>query len=312
MEREKLPDLVKPTEMLGRITAKASAETGIPKGLPMIAAASDKACDIIGSGCITPEIFCMSFGTTSTVNVQNSKYIELRPLWPPYPSAIPDQYYTEVSVLRGAWMISWFKEEFGLQERLEAQKKGVSPEALLDLLIKDVPPGSMGLVLQPYWTPTREMAHYARGSVIGFCDVHKRAHLYRSIIEGLVFSLREGAELSRKKNKTPMLGLRVSGGGSQSDSIMQITADIFGIPSQRPQTPETSTVGAAIDAAVGLKFFPDFPSAVKEMTRTGRTFEPIPANVEIYSKFYEKVYLKIYKRLLPLFEEIWKITGYPD
>jgi len=312
IEKEKMPELVAPAELLGHITSKASEETGIPKGLPVLAAANDKACEILGSGCITPETVCISFGTTATVNTQNEKYVELRPFWPPFPSAIPGQYYTEVAVLRGAWMITWFKEEFGLKERLEAQEQKASPEELLERLIKAVPPGSMGLILQPYWMPGPEIASYAKGAIIGFGDVHTRAHLYRAIIEGLVFALKEGARLTEKKNKVPITQIMVSGGGSQSDSIVQITADIFGLPAQRPPTHETSALGAAIDAAVGLQFYPDFHAAVKEMTRAGEVFDPIAENIKLYRELYDRVYTKIYKRLLPLFKDIQDITGYPE
>jgi len=183
---------------------------------------------------------------------------------------------------------------------------------LLDELIRGVPPGSMGLVLQPYWTPGPELETYAKGSIIGFGDIHTRAHLYRAIIEGLAFALKEGAQLTERKNRVPITRVRASGGGSQSNEIMQVTADVFGLPVQRPHTHETAVVGAAIDAAVGLKLFPDFPHAVGAMTRVRDVFDPIPGHVELYRKLYERVYLKMYKQLLPLFEEIQAITGYPE
>ncbi len=309
IENEKLPQLCKPTEILGRVTDKAAEETGIPKGLPVVAVANDKACEILGAGCTTPETACISLGTISTINTMNDKYIELKPFWPPYPSAIPDYFYTEVPVQRGAWMITWFKEEFGLQERLESAEKGISAEQLLDKLIQDIPAASMGLILQPYWTPAPDKAKCARGSIIGFSDTHKRAHLYRAILEGLVYALKEGAQLTEKKNGVPITGLRVSGGGSQSDSVMQICADIFTLPSHRPHTHETSLVGAAIGAAVGMKYHSGFQQAVNEMTRIGKTFLPIDGNVMIYKEMYERVYLRIYDRLLPLFREIQEITS---
>ena len=93
---------------------------------------------------------------------------------------------------------------------------------------------------------------------------------------------------------------------------MQSAADIFGVPAQRPHTHETSAIGAAIDAAVGLKLYPDFDTAVKEMARIKDVFEPIPANHEMYQALYERVYTKIYDRLLPLYKEIQEITGYPE
>jgi len=312
IEKEKLPELVQPTQLLGQVTKRASEETGIPEGLPFIAASNDKACDLIGAGCLTPDRACISFGTTASINTQNEKYVELRPLMPPYPSAIPGQYYSEVNVVRGLWMVSWFKEEFGLQERLQASEKKVAPEELLDKLLNDVPAGSMGLVCQPFWTPGPELASCARGTVIGFGDIHNRAYLYRSIIEGLVFALKEGAELTERKNQVPITEVRATGGGSRSDSIMQITADVFGLPVLRPHTNETSVLGAAIDAAIGLKIFPDFKGAVNTMTRVRQVFEPIKNNEEIYRDLFQRVYLKIYKKLFPLFREMQDITGYPE
>jgi len=312
VEDEKLPELVKPGDLLGHITEKAAKETGIPKGLPLIAASNDKACEILGAGCLTPDTACVSFGTIATINSQIQDYVELRPLMAPYASAIPLQFYTEVGVTRGFWMVSWFKQEFGLQEQLQAKEIGVQPEELFEDLIREVPPGSMGLVLQPNWTPGPEIATYAKGAVIGFGDIHKRPHLYRAIIEGILFALKEGAELTQEKNGVPMTRVMASGGGSQSKAVMQITADVFGLPAQRPHTHETSVVGAAIDAAVGLKRYPDFERAVAAMTRVRDVFEPIKENVELYEKLYRRVYLKMYKKLLPLFKEIQKITGYPE
>jgi len=309
--KEKLPDLIKPSEVLGQITRKASAETGIPEGLPVFAAGSDKGCEILGSGCLTPEIGCLSFGTIATFDVATSKYVELYPLIPPYPASVPDAYYTEVSIFRGFWMVSWFKEEFGLQECMLAEKTAEPPEKFFDSLIQHVPAGSKGLMLQPYWTPGREIDPFAKGSIIGFGDVHSRAYVYRALLEGLVYGLREGGELTQRKTKIPVTRLRVSGGGSQSDAAMQITADIFGMAAERPHTFETSALGAAIDAAVGLKLYPDFPAAVKAMTRIGKVFEPILKNHRLYDHLYRRVYLKMYERLQPLYKEIRDITGYP-
>ena len=312
VEPEKLPELVAPGETIGRITAQAAAETGIPAGLPLVAASNDKACEILGAGCLVPETACISFGTTATINTHNHRYVEVQRLMPPYPSAVPGHFYSEIGILRGLWMVSWFKEEFGHPERLRAAEENVAPETLFDDLLRRVPPGAMGLMLQPYWTPGPDLASYAKGSIIGFGDIHTRAHLYRAIIEGLVFALKEGAELTEKRTRVPIQRIRVAGGGAQSDGIVQITADVFGLPVERPHTHETSVVGAAIDAAVGLRLHPDFERAVAEMTRVSRVFEPDAAHAAIYRDLYGRVYRKMYDRLLPLFREIREITGYPE
>ncbi len=310
--RELLPELIPPGQPLGSITRKASEKTGIPEGLTLIAAAADKACEVIGSGSLEPSTGCLSYGTTATINVTSRKYVEAVPLLPAYPSAIPDYYALEVQIYRGFWMVSWFKKEFGHLEEQAASLQGVTPETLFDKLIDDIPPGSMGLVLQPYWTPGIKLpGPEAKGAIIGFGDVHTRGHVYRAILEGLGYALREGKERIEKRTRIPITSLRVSGGGSQSRNAMQLTADIFGLPTARPHIYETSGLGAAIDTAVGLGLHSDFESAVKTMTHVGEVFEPNRENQQLYEQLYNDVYQKMYKQLKPLYERIRKITGYP-
>ena len=295
------------------MTAAAAEATGIPKGLPIIAAAADKACEVIGAGSLEPHIGCLSYGTTATINTTNSKYIEVIPLIPPYPAAVPERYSLEIQVYRGYWMVNWFKQEFGLREQHLADEQGIMPEDLFDALVKQVPPGSMGLTLQPYWSPGLKVpGPEAKGAIIGFGDVHTRAHVYRAILEGLAYALREGKERIERRSHIPITELRVSGGGSQSNAAMQLTADIFNLPAARPHIYETSGLGAAIDAAVGLGLQPDFDTAVREMTHIGDVFEPDPATRDIYDGLYHRVYKQMYGRLKALYEEIREITGYPE
>jgi sugar (pentulose or hexulose) kinase len=313
MDRRVLPRLVPPTKLLGMITRSAAAATGIPEGLPLIAAAADKACEVIGAGALDPHIGCLSYGTTASINTTHKRYIEVIPLIPPYPSAVPGAYSLEIQIYRGYWMVSWFKEEFGHLEQGLANERGVEAETLFDELVNAAPPGSMGLTLQPYWSPGLKIpGPEAKGAIIGFGDVHTRAHVYRAILEGLAYALREAKERTERRSHVPITELRVSGGGSQSDAAMQLTADIFGMPTARPHTFETSGLGAAIDAAIGLELHPDFATAVDEMTRFGRVFEPDLVNREIYEGLYHQVYRRMYERLKPLYEEIQRITGYPS
>ncbi|MFH2132571.1 MAG: FGGY-family carbohydrate kinase, partial [bacterium] len=277
IRREMLPDLVQPGEQLGVISAEASEQTGIPAGMPVIAAGTDKGCEILGAGCLDQRIGSVSYGTTATINTISKKYLEVTPRMPPYPAPVPNEYCTEIMIYRGYWMVNWFKKQFALREQQIAEKNGVEPETLFDDLVKAVPPGSMGLTLQPYWSPGLSMPE-AKGAIIGFGDVHTRAHIYRAILEGLAYGLREGKERIEKRSGVKMERLMVAGGGSRSDAAMQLTADIFGLPAARPHTYEASGLGAAMAVAVGLGFYQDFETAVKEMTRTERVFEPDPAS----------------------------------
>jgi sugar (pentulose or hexulose) kinase len=118
-------------------------------------------------------------------------------------------------------------------------------------------------------------------------------------------------ERTAKRTRVPVTEIRVSGGGSQSPSAVQLTADVFGLPARRPHTHETSGLGAAIDAAVGLGIHPTFEAAVDAMTRVAETRDPDPATRALYEDLYRGVYLKLYERLKPLYEEIRRVTGYP-
>jgi sugar (pentulose or hexulose) kinase len=312
VERDMLPDLVPTGDRLGELTAVAGAHLGLPAGLPVIAAGADKACEVLGSGCLAPHVGALSFGTTATINTTHRRYVEAIPYVPPYPAAVPGAYSLEIQVYRGFWLVEWFRREFGAAEEAAARERGIDPVEVLDELLGRTPPGAMGLLFQPTLSPgVRIPGPEAKGAAIGFGDVHTRAHLYRAVVEGLAFALREGRERTERRTKVPITELRVAGGGARSDRIVQVAADVFGLPVGRPHTFETSGLGAAIDAAVGLGIHPSFDAAVRAMTRVVETRDPDPAAAALYDELYRRVYRPMYERLRPLYEEIRAITGYP-
>jgi len=311
IELDKLPDIVKPTKIIGQISNIASEETGIPKGLPVVASGSDKGCETIGVSCLEPKYAALSFGTTATVQTTTTKYTEIVPFNPPYPAVIPDAWNTEFQIYRGFWMIEWFKQEFGEKEIRKAMDEGGIPEELLNQLLAEVPAGSMGLVLQPYWTTGVKIpGPEGKGSIIGFGDVHKRSHIYRAIIEGLGYALKEGTDMTEKRSKTTIEEIRVSGGGSQSDVICQITADIFNKPVRRGEIYEATGLGNAMVGMVGMGIHKNFETAAKEMIRLSNAFTPDEQNSKLYNELYSEVYLKLYKRVKPLLNKIMEIVNY--
>jgi sugar (pentulose or hexulose) kinase len=307
-----LPELVPPTAQLGELTPAAAEALGLPAGLPVIAAASDKACEVLGSGATDPAMGAISYGTAATVSTTLDRYVEPIRLIPPFPSAVPGSWAPEIQVYRGYWMVEWFKREFGGAEVARAGSSGTPAEALLDELAATVPPGSMGLTLQPYWSPgVRIPGPEAKGAIIGFGDVHTRAHVYRAILEGLAYAMREGLERIAGRTHVQPTSLRIAGGGAQSGAAVQLTADVFGLPVARGHTHDASGLGAAIDAAVGLGIHRDIKSAVTAMVHIGEVRDPDPADHARYDDLYRTVYRPMYGRLRPLYREIRRITGYP-
>ena len=309
MEKDKLPDLVVQGEIIGKVTKQAALETGIPEGIPLAAGSCDKSCEVLGSGTLTPDIGYLSFGTCATVNAVSTKSVDLLPYLPPYPGAVPGTYCTEIPIDRGFWLVSWFKEQFGHQEVQLAAERGVSPESLFEEMIQDIPPGSNGLMLQPYWSPDRVYCdEYGKGAVIGFSDRHTRAHLYRAVLEGIIFALKDGAKITTDKLGRRFTKLRVSGGGSQSRTALQITADVFNLPVEVPSVNETGMLGAAMNAAVGLGYYSNYEAAVAGMTSIREVIQPIPRNRDLYEQLYNRIYRKLYSQLKPLYKDLADIT----
>ena len=311
IEKEKLPELVNPGEIIGKINKDSAEATGLLVDLPVIACGSDKGCETLGMGVLTNETASLSFGTAATIQTTSEKYLEPIPFMPSYPAVIPGFFNPEVEIFRGFWMVSWFKNEFAHNEIMEAEKRGVSAEEVLNKLLCQSPPGAMGLMVQPYWSPGLSQPS-AKGAIIGFGDVHKKPHIYRAVIEGLVYALREGKERIERVSGTKIQRLAVSGGASQSDEICQITADIFNLPVVRGRTSETSGLGAAVLTAFGTGSFQSLEEAVHQMVQTKNEFHPNNDHVKLYDQLYRKVYKKMYRRLEPFYHEIREITGYPE
>ena len=299
----KLPDIVAPGTVLGTINESANREFGISVGLPLIATGSDKGCETLGTGVVTPDMASLSFGTTATIQTTLTKYVEPVQFMPAYPGVIPTTYNPEIQIYRGYWMVSWFKKEFAAKEVQEAPRLGISPEQLLNQRLKEIPAGSNGLLLQPYWAPLLKNPE-AKGAIIGFSGEHTRIHIYKAIIEGIGYGLVEGMRHLEKRTGVPIKVLTVSGGGSQSDEICQITADMFGLPVKKIQTYEACGLGSSLVAFVAMKVYPSYDDAIKGMVHYVKTYEPQPGIHAIYRRLYEKVYTRIYKALRPLYYEL--------
>ena len=299
--------LKQPGEVIGEITDEICEITGLPRGIKLFASGSDKACETIGLGALDKSIGVISYGTASTIEVSNQKYHEPEPFLPAYPAAVKDWYNMEVQIYRGYWMLGWFSQNFASELIDESKLQNMAVEELLNKSLAQIPPGSDGLVLQPYWGPGLRRP-LSKGAIIGFSDVHTREHFYRAIIEGIAYALKEGLEGIEKSQHHKVSELRISGGGSQSDAICQITADVFNLPVSRVQTYETTSLGAAISTFVALNEFDNVEDAMKAMSHKTTTFYPNKEAAKQYEELYRNVYLKMFPRLKNIYKDINRFT----
>ena len=302
-DASKMVDIVDSTKLIGRISAAAAAETGLKEGLPVIACGSDKGCETFGTGTLDNGRASVSMGTTATVQITTRNYVEPEQFMPAYPAVIKGMYNPEVEIFRGCWMVTWFKEQFGGPEVAAAKEKGCAPEQLLDDLLDKVPIGCEGLVLQPYWSPKIKQP-CAKGTIIGFSDVHTRAHIYRAIIEGIGFGLYEGLTSICARARTTPSSVMISGGGSNSDRVCKILADILGLPVRKTQTYENSALGCAMLTYMGLGVYKTPEEAIRHMVREGACYEPDMKNHEQYKVLFSTVYERIYRKNRKTFANI--------
>ncbi len=309
--KHQMCELVQTEETIGTITKQMEELSGIPQGLPLIATGSDKGCETLGLSVISEEQAALSFGTTATVQFATKKYFEPKRFLPAYPGVPRGVYNPEIQIYRGYWLISWFKREFAMKECVEAQQRGCDPEMILNERLREVPPGCNGLILQPFWTPG-VVTPNAKGAIIGFSDVHTRIFIYRAIIEGIGFALMDGMYSMQRRSGQVIKEIFVAGGGSQSDEICQITANMFGLPVIRIQTHEASGLGASIAGFVAMGEFQSYEEAISHMVHIKDTFQPNMEEHIVYEKLYKYVYKRIYPRLLPLYRKIKYLTRRED
>ncbi|MDH6121407.1 sugar (pentulose or hexulose) kinase [Kitasatospora sp. GAS204A] len=306
--RELLFETVQPGEILGHLTAEAAAHTGLPVGLPVVATANDKAVEALGCGLSRPDTLLVSLGTYvagMTTGARNVK--DATGFWTNYASRPHAYLYESLGVRRGMWTVSWFRDLLGEEAAQAAAREGLTVEDVLNRGAAAVPAGSDGLMTVLDWLAPTD-APYRKGSILGFDGRQGRFHIYRSILEALALTVyghgtTMAAELGTRYRQTI-----VSGGGANSDLIMQIFADVFGIPALRSAVNNAAGLGAAICAAVGLGLHPSFDDAVAAMVHPGAAFAPDPDNHRLYQRLHA-VRQDIAARTDPVYRASYQLFG---
>lgn len=307
MRNDQLCELVKPTEVLGYVSAKIAEEVGFPVGIPVIATGGDKQCEVLGAGVINAGEAYLTFGTLAGVNVVGDEF-KSNSAFHTIVSCVPGKLNFEATVLSGFWTVSWFRDQLSKDLKSEALKQECSVEEILNREAKDIPAGSGGLIIVPDWIAPLSKPN-SKGIMIGFDKRHTRSHIFKAIIEGIIFSTKENLEIIQKEVGFEISEVVVGGGGSRSDIAMQAAADILGIPAVRAKQSETSSLGACIAAAVGVGVYNSIEEATKKMCNNSERFMPIPENQEVYSKLYQNAFKKLYPLLSDVLKEVSDATN---
>lgn len=302
LRRDQLVEVVLPGGHVGDITPEAAAKTGMPAGCPVYACAGDKQCELLGVGAVQEGQAYITLGTLSGLDVVSTKYTPSPTFsYSTYLSAYPKNYNYEAFLGKGFWLVSWFRENFGMDLAQEAESKGISIEEMLNREAEQIPAGAEGLVVLPDWASAKTRP-YSKGMIIGFDDRHGRAHMYRALIEGIVMEIKSQTDAMVQGLGVEIKELYVGGGGSKARFCVQAIADAFNMPVRCTREPENTSLGAAICAAVGSGVYIDFDDAIAHMAKEFDIYEPIAENYEMYRFLREEVLTKLY----PAMEDVMK------
>lgn len=293
--KEKLLDIQMPGTILGYVPEEVAKETGLPAGIPVVATANDKAVEALGSGLIEPNVGLVSLGTYIASMVSGSENLAAPTNFWTNLSCVPNKYlYESNGIRRGMWLISWYKSIIGEEYAAKAKSEGYSVEDYLAKEALNVPAGSDGLLTIPDWlAPANQL--YRKGVILGFDERHTRGHIYRSLLEGIAFTLKNNYDAMINELGIKPEKLIICGGGSNSDLYMQIFADMYGVKTVRNEINGAAALGSAICVAVATGLYNGFSEAVNNMVKQKDEFIPNADNHRIYNKINSKAYVDLPK-----------------
>lgn len=293
-----LPPLLESSQIAGTITKWAAAQTGLKEGTPVVTGSGDNQTGAVGAGVVSPGMVLATLGTSGVI------YAHARtPQLDVSDSAQAGRVHTMCAATGsqktpGQWCITGCM--LAAAGSLQWARDTLFPSTSFDELVKEAagaPPGSAGLVFLPYLTGER--CPYpdpnARAGWIGLTSRHTRAHMIRSVLEGVTFSMAQILDLVRQIG-VPVEAARLGGGGARSELWRQMQADLYDIPVSLPNTQEGPAYGAAILAAVGTGAFTSVHDACDSLIADTETREPNKKIADRYATVRE-VHAQMYDDL---------------
>lgn len=295
---DRLPRRVGATDIVGELSDQAGKELGLPAGIPIVAGGGDGQLAAAGTGVVVPGNVMVNLGTATGVQVYLAE-----------PTFDPSQTLNcAAHVVPGAWemeghtqasgtVFRWFRDEFGKSELAQAEDTDLDAYDLLVQQASDAPPGSDDLLFLPTFNGSTApiVDSHARGAFIGLKLAHTRAHIIRSLLEGISLEIRWMLDTIADTG-VPVEEIRLAGGGSKNPIWNQIHADVFNRPIYTVHNPDAAMVGAAMCAAVAMGLYPDFASASEAFVQLGSQTEPLTKNTEVYEQTYDR-YTRTFKLL---------------
>ena len=299
----KLPELVRSTDRVGNLSAQAARDLNLIEGIPVFGGCDDTQSAAIGSGASGESDAHIYLGTSAWVGVMTNKNVRFRNGAVCLQSASPDKNIVVGITESAGSNIDWIIENFYAREKNDMTIPDIYAFATEDA--DSVPPGSESLMMTPWLFGERcpVGTTTTRGTMFNLTHHHTRAHILRAMSEGIAFNLRWILENFEKDFGFSIPRLRIIGGGSQSESWMQIIADITNRKIETTTHPKLAgALGAGMCALVGLGIMNSLQD-VKKLVTAQRVYIPNEDNSAIYNRQFQS-YKDIYKINKSLYRKI--------
>ncbi|NOZ22076.1 MAG: hypothetical protein GXP25_13420 [Planctomycetes bacterium] len=290
---EKLPPLLPPMGQVGQVTRDAAGQTGLREGTPVAIGAGDTGCSVFGAGLLEPGQICLTCGTTDNIGfIADKPEFDIR--FANCSHVLKERWLFIATMTNTGAALEWFKRNFF---------DGASYDEIF-AEADQAEPGAGGLVFLPYlqgerspiWDP------FARGVFCGLRLTTGKREMFRAVLEGVAFAIRQNLEIIEGIQGSPVDEMLTMGGAAQSRVWNGIKASVTGRPIRPLDFGQTALLGAAMLGGIAAGTYRDARDAIAR-TRTfstGDLVEPVAEDREPYDHLFD-VYLRLYDNLRPSF-----------
>lgn len=305
IDRDMLADLYESPEISGKVSRSGAELTGLKEGTPVAGGAGDQAAGAVGNGIVKQGVISSTIGTSGVV-FAFSENVSMDPLGRVHTfcHAVPGAWHMMGVTQSAGLSLKWFRDNFCIEEKRVSELMGVDPYMLMDNEAEKADAGSNGLLYLPYMMGERtpHLDPYARGVFFGLSARHDKKDMIRSIMEGVVYSLKDCLDIIKELG-VDITQVRASGGGGRSRLWKQIQADVFGTEINTLNSSEGPALGVALLAGVGTGIYKDVPQACDTVLKVSSTQVPDLSLNMVYGK-YHKIYGQLYKSLKKDFRDL--------
>lgn len=296
---EMLPPLKNSTDICGYITEEVAKLTGLKAGTPVAGGMFDIDACAIAVDAAHEERVCMIAGTWSINEYIRKQAVTDGSVMMNSIFCLPEYYLIEECSPTSAGNNEWFINTLLPELKMQAKQEGKSIYELVNAMVASIPVEEFCPIFLPFLMASNVHPN-AKASLVGLSNYHTRAHIMRSIYEGIAFSHRYHFDKLLATRDQPVKEIRLAGGVANSKDWTQIFADVMKYPVETVDIGETGAFGCAMTAAVAVGEFKNFEEAAENMIKVKNRMEPIPQNVEIYEKKYA-----LYKQVISALDGVW-------